>query len=472
MRIAVIGGGVSGIATAWFLQHEHEVTLFERDPYLGGHARTVPVHVGDHTVYAETGPRFYFDISYPYFLALLRLLRIPLSWCDTRITFTPWRRPHTLVLPPRSPRSFVQLLRSPTMFRHVLSLSRLTNAADAVSRSSDWTLTLRAYLKANRYPESFGPELIYPFLAASWGAPLHEIPEFPIYSLLKGMRRSPEGKLGFYEIERGMTQYIETFAAELTRVDVRLGVGVRRLTYARGLGETAGLYLEDDHGGSQHFDQVVLATSSRDAATLLADVEPAADLCAVVRSFRHFDTDIVIHGDPSFMPKHRADWGHVNLCHEGDQAWMTDWSGWSRRLSVFRTWMPGHRALPEPLYHRRRFHHLIMGPHNAQLQRQIASLQGRAGVWVVGMYAVDVDNHESALLSAVPLAQALAPQSPNLLRLLAEVRAEGGHDLSILPRPLGARPPDSVAPDEPHFSDAVESARYGNANPGIVESSG
>lgn len=87
------------------------------------------------------------------------------------------------MLPPRSPRSLVQLLRAPTLFRHVLSLSRLTRAAGEVSRGSDWTLTLRAYLQENGYPDSFGPELIYPFLAASWGAPLHAIPEFPIYSL-------------------------------------------------------------------------------------------------------------------------------------------------------------------------------------------------------------------------------------------------------------------------------------------------
>ena len=103
MRIAIIGGGVSGLATAWFLQHEHEVTLYERDPWLGGHARTFPVSVGGHTVYAETGPRFYFDISYPYFLALLRLLGVPLAWRDARITFTPWHKPRTLVLPPWSP---------------------------------------------------------------------------------------------------------------------------------------------------------------------------------------------------------------------------------------------------------------------------------------------------------------------------------------------------------------------------------
>ena len=76
-------------------------------------------------------------------------------------------------------------------------------------------------------------------------------------------------------------------------------------------------------------------------------------------------------------------------------------------------------------------------PETIELQRRIAGLQGRAGLWLVGMYAVDVDNHESALLSAVPLARALAPDSPNLQRLLGAVPGDATHDLSILPIALG-----------------------------------
>ena len=37
MRIAVIGGGASGMATAYLLDKQgHHVTVFERQPILGG----------------------------------------------------------------------------------------------------------------------------------------------------------------------------------------------------------------------------------------------------------------------------------------------------------------------------------------------------------------------------------------------------------------------------------------------------
>lgn len=41
-RVAVVGGGISGIGSMWGLAHEDcEVHLFESDSRLGGHANTV-----------------------------------------------------------------------------------------------------------------------------------------------------------------------------------------------------------------------------------------------------------------------------------------------------------------------------------------------------------------------------------------------------------------------------------------------
>lgn len=41
MRIAIVGGGASGLAAAWSLDPVHAITLYEREPMLGGHVRTL-----------------------------------------------------------------------------------------------------------------------------------------------------------------------------------------------------------------------------------------------------------------------------------------------------------------------------------------------------------------------------------------------------------------------------------------------
>jgi predicted NAD/FAD-binding protein len=197
--------------------------------------------------------------------------------------------------------------------------------------------------------------------------------------------------------------------------------------------------VEDEHGARHSFDRLIVATSARDAADLLRGMPAVAEMQATIASFRHFETEIVVHGDPSLMPPDRRDWSHNNLFLDGETAWMSDWQGLRDGVSVIRSWLPKGRALPRPLYGRRSFHHLLMAPENAVLQRRIAALQGAAGLWVTGMYAVDVDNHESALLSALVPVHELAPRAQNLGRLLGAVAHDAAHGLDVLPAAF-ARP--------------------------------
>jgi len=440
MRIGIIGAGVSGMTAAWLLQHDHHVTLIDKDPRLGGHVETIPVEIGSETVHAELGPRFFFDSAYPYFLALLRVLEVPIRWGELIVSFTDVSQGNTIVLPPRSLRQVAALVRSPRLVRHVLSMRRLIEEQPVIAARRDYSITFRRHLAERGYPATFGPEFAYPFLAACWGAPLDQLPDFPVYSLLKGM---PSGKKpGTYEVEGGMSRYVRALGDELTGVDLRLGADIQRID------RDEDFVVHDACGERYRFDRLIVATSSRDAAQLLRGVPALAEMQATIGTFRHWEIEIAVHGDPSFMPADHRDWSTNNLFFDGDAAWMSDWQ--SRR--VIRTWLPKGRAPPSPLYARRSFHHVLMTSDTAALQRRIAALQGAAGLWVTGMYAVDVDNHESALLSALVPAHALAPRSRNLKRLLGAVARDAAHGLDVLPAPLSAQ--DPVAPRRPEASAA------------------
>jgi len=58
------------------LSDHHEVTLFEREETLGGHAHTVDAPGGDADYPVDTGFLVYNEVTYPKFIALLERLGV------------------------------------------------------------------------------------------------------------------------------------------------------------------------------------------------------------------------------------------------------------------------------------------------------------------------------------------------------------------------------------------------------------
>src|SRR5215467_8464084 len=77
MKVAIVGGGVSGLVCAHRLHPHHDVTLFEADARAGGHAHTVRVDLGDDETHdVDVGFIVYNEATYPRFTALLAELGV------------------------------------------------------------------------------------------------------------------------------------------------------------------------------------------------------------------------------------------------------------------------------------------------------------------------------------------------------------------------------------------------------------
>ncbi len=76
MKIAIIGSGISGLTSAWYLHKEHDVTVFEANDYVGGHTATVDVTVKSGEYAIDTGFIVFNDRTYPNFENLLEQLDI------------------------------------------------------------------------------------------------------------------------------------------------------------------------------------------------------------------------------------------------------------------------------------------------------------------------------------------------------------------------------------------------------------
>jgi predicted NAD/FAD-binding protein len=404
MRVAVLGGGVSGLATAWMLKDACDVVLYEREAWLGGHARTITVH----GVPAETGFKYMFDATHAGVLALIRLLGVRTRRVRTSASVR-FADGTSVALPPRSLSQAAALARHPIARRGAAALARVQLEAARVAREVDWSRDLASFLG-----ERFAPDLcasfLLPFFAASWGFPVDVIARFAAYDVVKVVGK---GWGGFLEVDGGASRYIDALVAELS------GVEVRRATPVRAVVREGSAYLVEADD-VRCFDQVVLALPAYQVGSIVR----AEALRAACARFRYQPTEIVIHRDASFMPTSRGEWGVVNYTIEDSAAFLTEWCGHIERRDVFRTWLPSGRPPPRDVVHRQAFEHLVVTPESLAAQREIARLQGEDGLFLTGMYVTDVDVQESALRSAIAVARRLAPSSPNLRRLLQALENE------------------------------------------------
>ena len=45
MKIAIIGSGITGLTVALSLQEKFDLTLFEKEPRVGGHSNTIDIEL-------------------------------------------------------------------------------------------------------------------------------------------------------------------------------------------------------------------------------------------------------------------------------------------------------------------------------------------------------------------------------------------------------------------------------------------
>ncbi|GAA2000030.1 FAD-dependent oxidoreductase [Microbacterium ulmi] len=407
MRIGVIGGGGAGLTTAWLLEEHHDVMLFERDERLGGHAHTVDVEVDGQRLQVDAGFEFFGGSTYPTFTRLLDAIGVPRR--SYPATFTLTGGGGSIVLPPV--RGGMPAWRSlgPASVAHLLRLRRFAAGIPAFMLAHDTSITMREHLDRLRLPPSFRDEFLVPFLLGFWCVELDEFLETSAYNTLFYLAAMTGWRAPMqFEIDGGMRTYVDALTRDLRRTDVRVACGIRRISRPPG-----GFAIDDARGRTHEFDQIVLAAPADFAAELLTGVPGLEERTTQLRRFEFFDAVIAIHGDRRLMPPRERDWSVVNSRWDGAHSQLSIWKP-TRGLPLFRSWVTYEERMPEPLHELVRYRHGRGTPAHFEAQRRLAAMQGEHGVWLAGMYADDADSHESAVHSAVTVAERLAPESRRL----------------------------------------------------------
>jgi len=311
VRIAIIGSGVAGLVSAHLLAPHHDVTLFEADGRLGGHAHTHVIADGGETIAIDTGFMVFNNECYPILSGFFEDWGIAsrpsdmsfsvaddvadVEWCGTNLrTIFAQRR---------------NLVR-PWFWRMLVTIVRFNKAALAHLESDAPDVSLDAFLECGGYPERFRDFYLIPMGASIWSANPATFGDFPARSLFRFLNNHGLLSLGarpqWRTLVGGSARYVAHIAAGLT--DVRLASPVTAVE------RTGAGVAVTSPSGCELFDHVVIATHSDTALAMLRDASPLET--EVLGAIRYQDNLATLHADGSLMPTRpqaRASWNYRRL---------------------------------------------------------------------------------------------------------------------------------------------------------------
>jgi len=313
--VAVVGGGVAGIAAAHLLQKTHTVTLFEQGDYVGGHTHTITIPDGpDAGTPVDTGFIVFNEATYPHFIGFLKELQVPSRL--TQMSFGFHSLESGFIYAGNNLNGlFAQRsnIVKPHFYRFLLEIARFCRQGKIDVETREDLGSLEEYVRRHNFLPFMVDNYLKPMAAAIWSTSTAEVTVFPARAFLLFFRN--HGLLDLLNrpawrtVAGGSGSYVKAFKASFTGT-IHLGTPIRRILRSENCVQ---LQFSDQH--YENFDQVVLATHADQTLRLLGD--PTADETRLLSPWQYEENHTVLHTDLSVMPPMRRAWSCWNFRQEG-----------------------------------------------------------------------------------------------------------------------------------------------------------
>ena len=415
MKIAVIGSGISGIVSAYYLdQAKHHVVLYEANDRLGGHTDTHRVEVDKRSYYIDTGFIVFNYANYPFFSRFLDELGVTSQASEMSFSVSNTRSGlqynatdlDTLFCQRRN------LLR-PRFYRMLIDLLRFYRQSPALLKATDNALSLGDYLTRNGYSDAFIEDHILPMACALWSAAPSEIRNFPARYFVAFMHNHNMLQIHnrplWRTVQGGSWRYINAFQRRF-KGKLRLPqpvVGIER--------EQHGVRVKLGDGSAQWYDKVFICCHSDQALALLT--QPSAAETEILGAIRYQPNDVVLHSDARLMPTHPKAWASWNALQGSEASDRCTVTYCMNRLQNLRAPVDFLVTLnatqlidPDKVWVKRRYHHPIYDHACVQAQARRQEINGARHTYYCGAYW-GWGFHEDGARSAIEAVESLCRET-------------------------------------------------------------
>ncbi|MFN3696961.1 MAG: NAD(P)/FAD-dependent oxidoreductase [Pseudobdellovibrio sp.] len=416
MKIAVIGSGISGLASALILNEKHEVHLFESDERLGGHAHTNQITIEDREFGVDTGFLVYNDLTYPHLKSLFKYLDVETVASDMSLSLNivdqkiEWAGDSLNTVFAQRKNLF-----NPKFYKMLFDILKFHKEAEALRLESirqKWTIG--ELISHKSYSRELLEWYILPMVAAIWSTPEKGMMDFPAETFLTFFLNHKLLQVNdrpvWRTVKNGSINYVNKIAAKLKHI--HLSEPITEVLY-----DDKSLQVQlQSIKGKYMFDKVIFATHAPITRKIYKN--PSTEQFNMLKVFETIPNQAVLHNYEKLMPKNRSCWASWNVISNlnskyDDKVSLTYYLNRLQPLPtqkhVLLTLNPAKsvdHAILTNEYHHPKFDQAAIDS-----QKLIDGVQGVNNVYFAGAWT-RYGFHEDGILSAVKVGEKLGVHPP------------------------------------------------------------
>lgn len=411
--IAIIGSGISGLASAYWLSNKYHVSLFEANDCLGGHTHTEDVTIKGTTHRIDTGFIVFNDKTYPNFMQLMQHHHVPMQKsemsfsCRSDILDMEYNG-HNLNTIFADRRHLLNI----KFYQFLANIIRFNSAAKKyLATNRDDLPTLKDFIEHHQFSSIFIDLYLLPMVESIWSknrgqalnSPTHFILQFcENHGLLNYINR-PQ----WYVVKNGSSSYIPKLIKPLEdRIYLH-----HKINAVVSKDNSIEIHTDDK---TFNFDKVVIATHSDQALAMLT--APSEAEIAVLSGIKYTSNEVCLHTDARIMPKRKLAWASWNyLCDQEQSPKLTYYMNRLQSIDapedIFVSVNLTKQLDPHKILKKFSYAHPSFDANTMQAQSKYDVINGQRNIYYCGAYW-GYGFHEDGVNSAIKVCRSLGVSVP------------------------------------------------------------
>ena len=401
MKIAVIGSGISGLSSAYFLSKKYKVDLYEKEDHFGGHSFTYDIKEADKIIPVDLGFIVFNKVTYPNLVEFFTELNVPYEKSDMSFSV--------------SIKNNIEYSGSGLggIFANKLNLFNLEflkmireiilfyKKAPTFLKDETKNETLGEFLHKRKLSKYFIDYHLIPMVAAIWSMPFDKAKDMPLKFFLNFFTNHGLFKLKnrpqWYTVTNRSRSYVKKVTDNISG-EIYKNYKVDKLIRSD---ENIRVKIGNEY---VDYDQVVLASHADQSLRMLE--KPTEQEQSILEKFNYVKNEAYLHTDEVLMPRKKRAWSSWNSISDGKKTCITYWLNKLQNLDTsknyFLTLNPVFKIDENYIIKKVNFTHPYLNSENTALQKDLQLIQGKKRTWFCGSY-FGYGFHEDGLKSSIEL---------------------------------------------------------------------